>query len=102
MNTHFGMTSQKITDRLGLMRAQVITDDMHGLLLGLACEEIFQKRDELCAGVAGASLANHLAAGGMERRVQRERAVAIILKAVSFGPARGRVAEPDPTGPALG
>ena len=36
MNTHFGMTSQKTTDCLGLMRAQVITDDMHGLLLGLA------------------------------------------------------------------
>jgi hypothetical protein len=28
---------------------------MHGLLLGLACDEIFQKRDELCTGVAGAS-----------------------------------------------
>ena len=69
------------------MRAQVITDDMQRLLLGLACDEIFQKRNELCAGVAGASLANHLAAGGMERRVQRERPVAVILKAMSFGPA---------------
>src|SRR5260370_20045606 len=89
MNTHFGMTSQKITDCLGLMRAQVIADDMHGLLLRLACDEIFQKRDELCTGVAGASLTNHLAAGGVERRVQRERAVAVILEAVSFGAARG-------------
>lgn len=94
MNTHFGMTSQKITDCLGLMRAQVITDDMQRLLLGLACDEIFQKRDELCAGVAGASLANHLAAGGMERRVQRERPVAVILKAMSFGPARGEWQNP--------
>jgi hypothetical protein len=47
---------QKIANN-GLMRAQVITDDMHGLLLGLACDEIFQKRDELCTGVAGAGLA---------------------------------------------
>ena len=56
MNTHFGMTGQKITDCLGLMRAQVITDDMDGLLLGLACEEIFQKGDGLldCAKRPGA------------------------------------------------
>lgn len=51
MKTHFGVTSQKITDRLGLMGAQVITDDMDGLLLGLASDEIFQKRDKLCARV---------------------------------------------------
>src|SRR5258708_3043161 len=89
MNTHFGMRSQKITDCLGLMRAQVVTDDVHGLLLGLACEEIFQKGDELCAGVAGASLANDLAAAGMERRVQRERAVAGTIKDPALGPRHG-------------
>src|SRR5258708_11900864 len=89
MNTHFGMTSQKITDCLGLMRAQVVTDDVHGLLLGLACEEIFQKGDELCAGVAGASLANELAAAGMERRGQPERAVAGKIQNPSVGPAQG-------------
>src|SRR5258708_16128407 len=74
MNTHFGMTSQKITDCLGLMRAQVVTDDVHGLLLGLACEEIFQKGDELCAGVAGASLAQYLAPCRSGRPLQPRRA----------------------------
>jgi len=87
MNTHFGVTSQKITDRLGLMGAQVIADDMDGLLLGLASDESFQKRDELCASVTDAGPANHFAAAGMECRVQRQRAVTVILKAVSFGPA---------------
>jgi hypothetical protein len=84
MNPHFGMTSQKITGCLGLMRAQVITDDMHRLLLGLACDEIFQKRDELCTGVTGASLANDLAAGVMERRVQGPK----VAKARNFGQLR--------------
>ena len=36
MNAHLGMTSQKIADRLGLMRAQVIADDVNGLLRSLA------------------------------------------------------------------
>src|SRR6516164_2707369 len=90
MNTHLGVTSEKITDRLGLMGAQVITDDVEGLLLGLASHELFQKRHELCASVAGAGLANHFAGAGMECRVQRQRAVTVILKAVSFGPARGQ------------
>src|SRR5215467_10545805 len=45
MNPHFGMTSQKIADRFGLMGAQVIADDMDGLLLRLASDESLQKRD---------------------------------------------------------
>jgi hypothetical protein len=62
MNMHCGVTSQQITDRLGLMGAQVITNDIDRLLLRLASDKIFQKRDELCARVTGAGLANHLAA----------------------------------------
>ena len=89
MNAYLRVTSQKIADRPGFVCAQVIADDVNGLFWSLAGDEIFQKGDELCTGVAGARLANHLAAGGMERRVQRERAVAVILEAVSFGPARG-------------
>jgi hypothetical protein len=102
MNSHFGMTSQKITDCLGLMRAEVITDDMHRLRLGLARDKIFQKRNELCTGVAGASLANNLAAGSMERRVQRKGAVAVIFKAMSFGSARREWQNRIQTGPAPG
>ncbi len=45
---------------------------------------------ELCAGAADAGLANDFAATGMECRVQRQRAVTVILKAVSFGSARGQ------------
>ena len=73
------------------MGAQVIADDMDGLPLGLASEESFQKRDELRASVAGAGLANHLATAWYGVcRVQRQRTVTVILKAVSFCPARGQ------------
>ena len=53
MNAHLGMTSQKIADCLGLMRAQVIADDVNSSLWSLAGDQIFQKGDELCTGVAG-------------------------------------------------
>ncbi|SRR6266436_1926014 len=62
----------------------------YGLLLGLASDKSLQKRDEFCASVAGAGLANDFAAAGMECRVQRQGAMTVILKAVSFGPARGQ------------
>jgi len=38
----------------------------------------------------GAGLANDVAGCSIERRVQRHRAVAVILEAVLFGPARGQ------------
>src|SRR5258707_6912390 len=101
MNTHFGMTSQKITDCLGLMRAQVVTDDVHGLLLGLACEEIFQKGDELCAGVAGAIPANDLPPPGIGGRGQQRRALAGITQTPSVRPARGGHEKPSPRDPPL-
>ena len=80
------MTSQKIPDRLGLMRAQVIADDVNGSLRSLAGDEIFQKGDELCTGVAGAGLADDLPAPGLKGCIERERSMAIIFKAVSFRP----------------
>src|SRR5260370_26621309 len=99
MNTHFGMTSQKITDCLGLMRAQVIADDMHGLLLRLACDEIFQKRDELCTGVAGARLTHHLPPGGVERRPQPERALGASHATACVWPPPGGRWQQNPPGP---
>jgi hypothetical protein len=47
------MTSQKIADRLGLVPAQVIADDVNGSFWSLTGNQIFQKGDELCTGVGG-------------------------------------------------
>jgi hypothetical protein len=90
MNAHVGMASQKIRNCFGLMCAQVITDDVYRLLVGLTGEQVFQKCDELCTGVTGRSAANDLTAGGMQRCVQGQRSVSLVLKTVSFGPTWGQ------------
>src|SRR5260370_41246821 len=86
MNTHLRMTSHKIADCLGFMRAQVIADDVNASFWSLAGDQLFQKGDELCTGVAGAGLADDLAAPGIKGGIERERSMAIIFKAVSFSP----------------
>ena len=86
MNAHLRMTSQKIADRFGFMRTQVITDDVNDLLWSLTGDEIFQKRDELRTGVAGAGLADYLTAPGIKGCIERERSMAVVFKAVAFGP----------------
>ena len=80
------MTNQKIADRLGFMCAQVIADDVNDSFWSLTGDEIFQKGDELCTGVAGAGLTDDLAAPGIKGCIERERSMAIIFKAVSFSP----------------
>lgn len=90
MNAHVGMASQKIRNCFGLMCTQVITDDVYRLLVGLTGEQVFQKCDELCTGVTGRSAANDLAAGGMQRCIQGQRSVPVVLKTVSFGPTWGQ------------
>ena len=69
------------------MRAQVIADDVNGSFWSLTGDEILQKGDELCTGVAGTGLADNLAAPGIKGCIERERSMAIIFKAVSFSPA---------------
>jgi hypothetical protein len=48
-----------------------------------------QKNDKLAAGVAGSGFAVDATGGGIERRIQRERAVPGVLEAVTFS-ASGR------------
>jgi hypothetical protein len=83
------MTGQKVADRFGFMRAQVVANDVNGLLWSLACDQIFQKRNELRTGVAVAGLSDHFPALGIQSRIERERSMAVVFKAVSFG-ATGR------------
>src|SRR6202166_5253597 len=77
MNAYFCMTNQKIADRLGFMRAQVIADDVNDSFWSLTGDEIFQKGDELCTGVAGGGVADELAAPGLKGTLQREVSLAL-------------------------
>jgi hypothetical protein len=49
---------------------------------------LFEETDELRAGVPLRSLALHFAGLYIQRRVQRQRAIAPILEAVPFQPSR--------------
>ena len=89
MNAHLRMMGQKITDCFGFMRAQVVANDVNGLLWSLAGDQIFQKRNELRTGVAVAGLSDHFPALGIRSRIERQRSMAVVFKAVSFG-ATGR------------
>ena len=58
------------------------------LLLRLAAgDDLFEESDELRAGVPLGRLALHLAGLHIQRRVQRQRAVASIFKAMPFQPS---------------
>ena len=75
-------------DSLGLVRREVVGDHMDLFALALVHHEVGQKRDELRRGVTLSGLAQHLAGLGVERCVQRERAVAEVLKSMAFGTPR--------------
>ena len=102
MNAHFRMTGQKIADCFGFMRAQVVANDVNGLLWSLACDQIFQKGNELRTGVAVAGLADNFPALGIKSRKERQRSMAVVSKAVPFGAIRAKATKPGPSDPALG
>ena len=54
----------------------------------LVDDDVGQERDELGGGVLRGGLAEHLAGLGIERRVQRQRAVTVVLKAVPLCASR--------------
>ena len=60
MNAYIGVASQKIANGLGFMSAQIIANDVHGLLLGQAGQEVFQKGHELRAAVMSRGAADDL------------------------------------------
>jgi hypothetical protein len=47
-----------------------------------------QKGDEFTAGMAGGGFAVDATGGGIKRRIQGERAVPVVLEAVTFGASR--------------
>ena len=80
MQVHLGMISQELRDQLGFMRREVVGDDVDFPMAGFEREDLAQESDELFGGVAGGGLTHHLATFGIERGVERERAMAVVLK----------------------
>src|SRR5215510_4560 len=57
---------------------------------GLMGDQVAQEGDELCRGVPLGGAAPHLARAGVEGCVERERAVAVVRKAVALSAPRGK------------
>jgi len=87
VNANVGVAIQESADGLGLMGAQVIADDMNGLMPWLTSQQIFQKSDKFGAGVPCGGLPDDLSGAGMQSRVERKSAVPIIFKPMAFSPA---------------
>ena len=68
-----------------LVAADVVADDVNLAATGLAGDDVFEERDELLTGVTHSGLAQHFAGGGVQRRKQAQRAVALVFEAVALG-----------------
>jgi hypothetical protein len=90
MNADVGMTGQEIVDELGFVSREIVRDDVDLASEGLGSHDLGKKVDELGAGMALGGLAKDFSAVGIQGRVKRKGAVAIILKAMSLGSTRGK------------
>lgn len=87
MQLHIGALVEEGRDQFRLVRRKVVEDDVD-LAPGLArADHLLEEVDELSTGVAPSRLALHLAGFGVERRIERQCAVALVLEAVAFGAA---------------
>ena len=87
MQGHVRMDQQERPDRLGLVRRQVIGDDVNLASPWLAGDKVAEELDERRAGVAGHRVREHGPRLGVERREQGERAVPVVFEAVPLGAA---------------
>ena len=85
MDPHVAMTLDKLPDPGGAMGREIIGNNVNLLALGKAGHDLFKESNKLGASVTRCGLTQHLAGFGVERGVERKRAVAVVLKTVSLG-----------------
>jgi len=79
------MLLEELTNRLSFVRGEIVEDDVNLLPRGAQEYDLLQKGDELTAGMAGSGFAVDATGGGIQRRIQGERSVSVVLKTVTFG-----------------
>lgn len=83
------MCAQEIVDQSGLVDREVVGNDVDLVAPRLIDHDVAQEGDEHRRGVPCRRLSQSLATAGVEGCIERERAVTLVLKTVSFGPPRG-------------
>ena len=89
MEVHTRMGCQERVDLFRLVRGEIVENYMNLFAPGLRRHQLLQKGHELSAGVSRGGAPKHLSRLGIERREQRQRPVATILKPMPLG-ATGR------------
>ena len=80
------MRFEEVANLQGFVSREVVVGDYVDLLAAwLVHDDVGEERDELRGSMAGSGLAEDLTGFGVERGVQRQRAVSEVLKAVAFG-----------------
>ena len=88
VQVHVRMVEQERADRLGLMRGQVVRDDVNLTALRLRGQDVAKEFDKRRARVPRYGLAQHLAGLRVERGEQREGSMAVVLEPVPLRAAR--------------
>src|SRR6266481_4932458 len=82
------MRVQKLLDKFRFMSREVISNDMNLSPPRLAGYHVSEKGDELLTGMARSRAANDCSCLGVQRGVQREGAMTVVLKSMSLCSAR--------------
>src|ERR1035437_1025249 len=82
-----GMLRKELLDAPGLMRREVVGDDVDLPAPALAGDELHEKRHELLGGVPLGRLSQNLSGFRIQSRIQRQRAVAAVLESMPLDSA---------------
>ncbi len=88
MQMDIPVLSQERFDGLRLVGRQVVGDDVDLAPFGLARDDLAQECDEFRTRVPRDRFSHHLAGVGIQRGEERQRAVAVVLEAVTFDSPR--------------
>ena len=80
--------SEKFGHLVSLVCREIVSDDVNRALCRLAGQDIGEKPDKLRRGVALGSLADDISSLSGKRRIQRQRSVALVLKAMALSATR--------------
>ena len=88
VQTNVWMQAEELADPLGLVRREVVQDDVDLFLGRPAGSHRGKEGNELLTGVAGHRLAHDLAGPRIQRGIEREGAATDVLEAVAFSTTR--------------
>ena len=94
MQVDTGMGRQERADLLCLMSREIVDDDVDLAAARLRVDDRLEARDEFVARVPRHGGAEHLARLGVERGIQRERPVAVVLEPLAHHVPLGRQGRP--------